>query len=146
MNALPHLSRRVPLGLSDLKLSVLTSLCRPSLSPYRDLYRRDSGEEERTLDAQLVRTVRVAAVVALMNRCIAANLPDESLPAMSEVTQTGVYYGFARVFPEKDGQRVLSEEESQVHPMVMSLGWNPFYKNEKLTAVRVFSASDTSPY
>jgi len=66
--------------------------------------------------------------------CPTANLPDESLPAISEVTQTGVYYGFARVLPEKDGRRDLSEEESQVHPMVMSLGWNPFYKNEKLTA------------
>lgn len=53
---------------------------------------------------------------------------------MTQVTQTGVYYGFARVFPEKDGQKVLSDEESQVYPMVMSLGWNPFYKNEKLTA------------
>ena len=54
---------------------------------------------------------------------------------MSEVTQTGVYYGFARVFPEKDGEKALTEEESQVHPMVMSLGLNPFYKNKNLTAV-----------
>jgi FAD synthase len=57
---------------------------------------------------------------------------------MSSVTQTGVYYGYAQVSPEKDGERTLSEEESAVHPMVMSLGWNPFYKNKQLTAVRRF--------
>ena len=55
---------------------------------------------------------------------------------MSSVTQTGVYYGYARVSREKDGEAVLSEDEAKVHPMVMSLGWNPFYKNRQLTAVR----------
>ena len=65
-----------------------------------------------------------------------ANLPDESLPAMSSVTQTGVYYGYAQVFPERDGEAHLASEDAVVHPMVMSLGWNPFYKNERLTAVR----------
>ena len=66
-----------------------------------------------------------------------ANLPDESLPPMSTMTQTGVYYGFAQVSPNNTEQRhVLSEEDSAVLPMVMSLGWNPFYKNKQLTAVR----------
>lgn len=55
---------------------------------------------------------------------------------MSSVTQTGVYYGYAQVSRENDGEVILSEEEGQVHPMVMSLGWNPFYKNKQLTAVR----------
>lgn len=55
---------------------------------------------------------------------------------MSSVTQTGVYYGYAQVSPIKDGQTHLDEEDSEIHPMVMSLGWNPFYKNKQLTAVR----------
>ena len=55
---------------------------------------------------------------------------------MSTVTQTGVYYGWAQVSPiSADGQRVLSEADSVVLPMVMSLGYNPFYKNQQLTAV-----------
>ena len=54
---------------------------------------------------------------------------------MSSVTEPGVYYGYAQVSREKEGQVVLSEEESKVFPMVMSLGWNPFYKNKKLSAV-----------
>ncbi|EMD41115.1 hypothetical protein CERSUDRAFT_80762 [Gelatoporia subvermispora B] len=66
--------------------------------------------------------------------CPTANLPDESILPMSSVTQTGVYYGYAQVSREKDGEVILAEEDSQVFPMVMSLGWNPFYKNEKLTA------------
>ncbi|TFY65113.1 hypothetical protein EVJ58_g2171 [Rhodofomes roseus] len=63
-----------------------------------------------------------------------ANLPDESITPMSSVTQTGVYYGYAQISPEKNGQIVLSEKDRGVMPMVMSLGWNPFYKNERLTA------------
>ena len=54
---------------------------------------------------------------------------------MSSVTRTGVYYGYAQVSSEKDGQVVLDAADSQVFPMVMSLGWNPFYKNERMTAV-----------
>lgn len=65
----------------------------------------------------------------------AANLPDDSLPVMSNVTKTGVYYGFAQVSAIKDGETLLSDEDGRVHPMVMSLGWNPFYKNKQLTAV-----------
>ncbi|OCH93550.1 riboflavin kinase [Obba rivulosa] len=66
--------------------------------------------------------------------CPTANLPDESISPMSSVTQPGVYYGYAQVSREKDGKAVLPEEDGQVFPMVMSLGWNPFYKNQKLTA------------
>lgn len=54
---------------------------------------------------------------------------------MTSVTRTGVYYGYAQISPERDGQVVLPEEDRGVLPMVMSLGWNPFYKNERLTAV-----------
>ncbi|KAI0688556.1 riboflavin kinase [Cytidiella melzeri] len=66
--------------------------------------------------------------------CPTANLPNESLPAMSSVTQTGVYYGYAQVTPTMDGETTLRDEDGRVHPMVMSLGWNPFYKNKQLTA------------
>jgi len=66
--------------------------------------------------------------------CPTANLPDESLPAMSTVTKTGVYYGFAQITPSANADHALSKEETSVLPMVMSLGWNPFYKNERMTA------------
>ncbi|EIW61873.1 riboflavin kinase [Trametes versicolor FP-101664 SS1] len=66
--------------------------------------------------------------------CPTANLPDESIAPMSSVTDTGVYYGYAQVSREKDGKVILSEEDGKVLPMVMSLGWNPFYKNERMTA------------
>lgn len=66
--------------------------------------------------------------------CPTANLPDESISPMSSVTRTGVYYGYAQISPEKDGKAILRDGDTQVLPMVMSLGWNPFYKNERLTA------------
>lgn len=69
------------------------------------------------------------------NLSFAANLPDESILPISTVAKSGVYYGFAQVVP-KDGEELgLGLEDFRVWPMVMSLGWNPFYKNEKLTAV-----------
>ena len=44
---------------------------------------------------------------------------------------TGVFYGWAQVrVHEKDMYR---SNDSKVHPMVMSLGWNPHFKNEKRT-------------
>ncbi|KAF7973215.1 hypothetical protein HWV62_15813 [Athelia sp. TMB] len=67
--------------------------------------------------------------------CPTANLPDESLPVMSSVTQTGVYYGYARIYSPRQEDASLCDKDSKVLPMVMSLGWNPFYKNERMTAV-----------
>ncbi|KAJ9104791.1 hypothetical protein QFC19_003932 [Naganishia cerealis] len=136
-----------------------------------------------------------------------ANLPDDAIGGLVNLGFTGVYYGFARVYPdttdgtafpdenglhnEMDGhtdfshllaqlpqhtaayppsstassampsrtaspaptlptqaqasqsllpskhhkKRRLQKEDYQVWPMVMSVGWNPYYKNEKLTAV-----------
>ena len=66
---------------------------------------------------------------------------------MSSVTQTGVYYGFAQVTPSSDGQNTpLSSQDTLIYPMVMSLGWNPFYKNERLTAVRTVAILDVRLY
>lgn len=73
-----------------------------------------------------------------------ANLPDEALESMTSVTTTGIYFGYARVHPLIASTGELGDvkdEELETSPMVMSLGWNPFYKNEKLTAVRHFTSS-----
>ena len=64
------------------------------------------------------------------NKALPANLPEESysesFKLLDAAKNTGVYYGWAKV----DGA-----DNEQVHPMAMSVGWNPYYKNEKLTAV-----------
>ncbi|KAG0702359.1 riboflavin kinase [Suillus ampliporus] len=65
--------------------------------------------------------------------CPTANLPDESLPPMINAAKPGVYYGYAQVTPP-DGTSSLSDRDTCVLPMVMSFGWNPFYKNERMTA------------
>lgn len=66
----------------------------------------------------------------------AANLPDESITPLSTKAEMGVYYGYAQVIPPEDERIKFAPEDLAVLPMVMSLGWNPFYKNERLTAVR----------
>ncbi|CAE6480488.1 unnamed protein product [Rhizoctonia solani] len=62
--------------------------------------------------------------------CLTANLPDESLDPMTSVAKPGIYFGYARVHFTDKGP----ESDRKVWPMVMSMGWNPYYKNEKLTA------------
>ncbi|KAJ3177801.1 riboflavin kinase [Geranomyces variabilis] len=52
-----------------------------------------------------------------------ANLPEEVAEAFGQVADTGIYYGWASVGHCKD-----------VLPMVMSFGWNPYYKNEMRSA------------
>lgn len=53
-----------------------------------------------------------------------ANLSDEAINALASGLETGVYYGWTQI----------GETGSQVYPMVMSLGWNPYFKNEKRSA------------
>ncbi|EJD53861.1 riboflavin kinase [Auricularia subglabra TFB-10046 SS5] len=63
-----------------------------------------------------------------------ANLPDDALHPLASVAKTGIYYGFAQIAPRKGEANTLTEGDYEVFPMVMSLGFNPFYDNKKLTA------------
>jgi len=56
-----------------------------------------------------------------------ANLPQDVADSAAFVLDTGVYYGWARAC-----------HTDTVYPMVMSYGWNPYYKNEKRSAVNIF--------
>ncbi|GAA5868511.1 hypothetical protein JCM1840_007024 [Sporobolomyces johnsonii] len=68
--------------------------------------------------------------------CPTANLPDSSIAPYAHTLTTGVYFGFARVLdPEAASAEPDSlSEHQQVWPMVMSIGWNPFYNNDTRTA------------
>lgn len=48
-----------------------------------------------------------------------ANYPDDVVTSLPGTIQSGIYYGWAMV------------DDGAVHKMVMSIGWNPVYKNEK---------------
>lgn len=63
-----------------------------------------------------------------------ANLPDTSIVDYATTLSTGVHYGWARVLnPAPAGSAAAAHDE--VFPMVMSIGWNPFYENTRRTAV-----------
>lgn len=49
--------------------------------------------------------------------CPTANFPVEVVNHLPADVETGVYTGFAQV------------NQGEVHKMVMSIGWNPFYQN-----------------
>lgn len=49
-----------------------------------------------------------------------ANLQENVVETLPKDLSTGIYYGWAAV-------------EKQVYKMVASIGWNPFYKNDKKT-------------
>ncbi|KAF9088186.1 riboflavin kinase [Mortierella sp. AD031] len=70
-----------------------------------------------------------------------ANLPEEAIAAQEDKMVTGIYYGWAQVVNSSVAKSASSSSSSlathcpaTVCPMVMSLGWNPFYKNEKKSA------------
>lgn len=70
--------------------------------------------------------------------CTVANLPDSALEPITSVAKTGIYFGYARVHRDHEGSELegmFAAHDLEIQPMVMSLGWNPYYKNEKLTAV-----------
>lgn len=54
---------------------------------------------------------------------IVANYTSEVVETLPNDLETGIYYGYAKV----DG--------GPVYKMVMSIGWNPFYKNVKKSMV-----------
>jgi len=84
------------------------------------------------------------ASVEALNVLCPANLPDDSIIPISTVAKTGVYYGYAQVLPPLHRRSEFNQEDLEVLPMVMSLGWNPFYKNKQLTAVSRASLAPTN--
>ena len=73
--------------------------------------------------------------MSLQASATVANLPDDALEPITTVVKTGIYYGYAQlVLPANEASK-FGEKDLTVLPMVMSLGFNPFYNNKKLTAV-----------
>lgn len=54
---------------------------------------------------------------------LSANLDDYVVTSLPKYLPTGVYYGWVQV------------DKGPVYGMVTSIGWNPFYKNEKKSMV-----------
>ncbi|KAF7694983.1 riboflavin kinase [Silurus meridionalis] len=48
-----------------------------------------------------------------------ANFPESVVDSLPADISTGIYYGWARV------------DNGDIHKMVMSIGWNPYYQNSK---------------
>ena len=63
-----------------------------------------------------------------------ANYPEDVVDKLPSAFQPGVYYGWASV----DG--------GDVHKMCMSIGWNPYYKNEKKSMVSIVCAIHSRHY
>lgn len=79
-----------------------------------------------------------------------ANVPIEQLPHIIQDLEVGVYFGWCHLksVPEEKQRSELRPDGRQVHynngsrllegdlkilPVVLSLGWNPFYQNTKKT-------------
>jgi len=60
----------------------------------------------------------------MLSACIVlANYPEDVVSSLPDVIQSGIYYGWAMV------------DQGPVYKMVMSIGWNPVYQNEKRSMV-----------
>lgn len=59
-----------------------------------------------------------------------ANIPLAGLSVGGhQEVESGVYFGWAGVDVDAQGVRIKGGGGGGVWPMVMSIGWNPFYKN-----------------
>lgn len=58
-----------------------------------------------------------------------ANFPEHVVEHLPSEIQTGIYFGWAKV------------DDGPTHKMVMSIGWNPYYKNEKKSMVSFYISS-----
>ncbi|KAJ1509466.1 riboflavin kinase [Coelomomyces lativittatus] len=60
-----------------------------------------------------------------------ANFPEHVSETIAEQvsSKSGIYFGWASVNVKKEEDLM-----NNVYPMVMSLGWNPFFKNQKRSA------------
>ena len=54
-----------------------------------------------------------------------ANYPEDVIDSLPDCLDTGVYYGWACL------------GGNEVYKMVLSIGWNPFFKNTKKSMVRL---------
>ena len=100
---------------------------------------------ERNWDVPLVRAI-ATSFISNANPFATANLPDDCISPLSSVAKTGVCYGYAQVVPPPEHAADFEPEDIKVLPMVMSLGWNPFYKNERLSAVNGTSYDSVLPF
>ncbi|KAI3639178.1 hypothetical protein MIR68_002708 [Amoeboaphelidium protococcarum] len=76
-----------------------------------------------------------------------ANFPDDVVLSKCSQLENGIYYGWATVADAISNDNAQLSDSIQQHnhveadtlsdrvyPMVMSVGWNPYYKNEKQSA------------
>ncbi|RHZ77048.1 hypothetical protein Glove_186g140 [Diversispora epigaea] len=66
-----------------------------------------------------------------------ANLSEDAIKTLCHDVNTGIYFGWAQINNNNNDNdnKDNKDNEYRVYPMVMSLGWNPYYKNEKRSAV-----------
>lgn len=66
-----------------------------------------------------------------LSKIFSANFSEQVVESFPSDISTGIYYGWACV------------GNGDVHKMVLSIGWNPFYKNIKKSVVRILLCGGT---
>ena len=62
---------------------------------------------------------------------IAANFNETVVSTLPEDLQTGIYFGWTQ----------LEDDSSEVRKAVVSIGWNPYYHNQKKSVVCVMQTN-----
>lgn len=104
---------------------------------------------EHIIDTQNITNLGGGGAAELQLGIPTANIPVEGLDVLNQI-ENGIYFGFGGVDIDARGRRVprvigdvessgekkQEQECGRVWPMVMSIGLNPFYKNEVRSVVR----------
>lgn len=65
-----------------------------------------------------------------------ANIPADDLSEKHPDLTTGVYYGVVALDPRTFVYNAVGEKTATILPAVLSIGYNPFYKNTVRSVVR----------
>jgi len=80
------------------------------------------------------RTPSSAALTPALGSSSKADLSPEAIAGLPG--HTAPYPPDSIAGEEDNKAKRLEPQDARVWPMVMSVGWNPYFKNEKITAVR----------
>ncbi|PSN49489.1 Riboflavin kinase [Blattella germanica] len=84
------------------------------------------GSKELGIPTEILyigRSCKLFLLISWKCELFTANFSEEVVNALPADIETGVYYGWAQV------------DNGPVYKMVMSVGWNPYYKNIKKSMV-----------
>ena len=138
--------------MASLKSNVLKQFCQvfssTKLDPLRTPASKTRSLSNASSDLGQISTAESPELVKILPVCVngtvihgfgrgskelgipTANYSEEIVNNLPGSFETGIYYCWAQIVEDRE-ETDAPKKFSQVYPAVMSIGWNPYYNNEK---------------